>query len=108
VLNASQFTTNSVSSRRQNIESSSVAIQLEQRLFQRYYFVFDAEYDHADYTGNSSERVDDIILLRPSVRLDFLRSASLQVGYELWHDSSTIPNRSFKDNRAFAQFAVLF
>ena len=111
-LKVSRRTTNSESSAGQNITYSSIGLVFEQRFFKRYYLNLYAEYVNADYSadlsGNTAPRTDDIISFRPSVRVELTKNSSLQIGYELLRDSSTVADRSFTDNRVFTQFGLLF
>ncbi|MEJ7607750.1 MAG: surface lipoprotein assembly modifier, partial [Bryobacteraceae bacterium] len=98
-LSASQFTQNSASTARRNVDLSSVQLGVDQRFFQRYHASFEVEYRHANFTttttGQQANRSDNILFLRPSLRIDLIRNTSVQLGYVYQSKDSTEFNSSF-------------
>ncbi len=111
-LNATRYITNSARSQNQNIDYTGISASIQQRLFQRYHAGFSVEYINANYTqaeaGISVSREDNILLLRPSIRMDLTKTASLLLGYSYRQNDSTLGTRSFVDNKVFLQLELLF
>jgi hypothetical protein len=112
LLNASRRTETSAIFESQNIERTTVELNLRQLLFQKVYLTLGGGYQEAKYVDASgaagANRTDDFAYFGVSFAKDITRWCSLRVGYRYQHNESTLSDFAFARNLADLQFHVQF
>jgi hypothetical protein len=98
----------------QNILSTSANFRARQRFLQRFYVGLEASYANYSYNeiggaiSSGPQRTDNSFSVRPNVRMELTKNASIELSYQYRRDRSTFSRFSFVDNQLFLQADVLF
>ena len=111
-LTGSRTTRNSASLFGQDFAETTIAISLNQRLVQRFFFGFAFGYTNSNYfstvSGISANRNDDFYYITPSVDLNITRFWTFGAYYVHREDSSSVPLSSFTDNQVGIRTKLTF
>ena len=96
----------------QDITATGFEIGLQQRFFQKFLAGVNFGYENDKYfaAGDAppTDRVDNFLYVRSSLRYSFVRWASVKVFYEFRNNASTEPSSVFSGNRVGMELAAKF